>query len=124
MTTPSEHSDDHLKPLFAATASDAAPPDRAVLAALRERSTEEFALHSRDQWSRSGSAGASPSQRPPATMFPLHVLMALAATAAVVMAGFFFSRLQRPTPKPVAPLTFGDEVQIGQVRLRLERARR
>ncbi len=118
MNTNHREPTDDLAPLFAATTADAPLPDGALLAALRERSAAEFATLSRDQWSRNASAAGEASNSAddnhpttlstPAnsTMFFFRALMGLAATAAVVMAGFFVSRLN--SPGAVAELTFGD----------------
>ena len=116
MNTNHREPPDDLEPLFAATADDAPPPDRAALAALRERAAAEFAQRGPAVSAGHGLPGNANRQAMPdgdhrTTLFPLRVLIALAATAAVLMAGFFLSRLALQGPPPVAELTFGDVMQ-------------
>jgi len=120
MSTSSEHSDE-LKSLFSATAVDAAPPDRELLAALREHSAAEFAqsgphAHREEPFNSELSTEYSvpPTSRPTVrhnSQFALRVVVAVAATAAVVMAGFFLIQLSRSGARPVAELTFGEVMQ-------------
>ena len=73
-THPTEQPDDRLARLLAATSADAPPPDRAALAAIRERSAAEFA------------AAGQPLELSPTrkwTMLATRAAIALAATAAV-----------------------------------------
>jgi hypothetical protein len=100
--------DDPLEGLFAQTAVDAAPVDREFLAKLRARSTAEFA--------QAGATAAHPSIQPAtpaqrASQFLMRGLIALAATAAVVMAGAFVGGIAFRSPRPVAELTFGEAMQ-------------
>jgi tetratricopeptide (TPR) repeat protein len=111
MNTNHREPPDDLAPLFAATATDAPPPDRALLAALRERSVAEFAAaQSREKAGLPITSDedhrTTLSTPANSTMFVFRALMGLAATAAVLMAGFFVSRLN--SPKATAELTFGD----------------
>jgi hypothetical protein len=119
--------DDPLDGLFAHTAADSAPVDRQFLAKLRARSAAEFAQAQGGPTVPVGQAvpndvdpsltsdgdhrtTLSPAVLSPAassTMFFFRALVGLAATAAVVMAGFFVSQIGSPS-RPVADLTFGE----------------
>ncbi len=91
--TPS--TDDRLARLLAATEHDAPPPDRAALAAIRERSLAELAA---------GGQEPQLTHQQRSTMFLTRALIALAATAAAVLAGLFL----REANRPAAELTLGE----------------
>ena len=77
MNASHSQSDDRLAQLLAATERDAAPPDRAAMAALRERSAAAFAA---EHAAASAEPVLSHQQRP--TMFLSRALFALVASAA------------------------------------------
>ncbi|HZN33486.1 MAG TPA: VIT domain-containing protein, partial [Pirellulaceae bacterium] len=95
MTAIRPQPEDRLARLLATTETDAAPSDRAALAALRDRAAAEFA-----------AAGQEPTltheQR--STMFFMRALTVLAATAAAVLVAFFL----REANRPAAELTLGE----------------
>ena len=104
------NSDDSLAALFATAATDAPTPDQTLLDALRERSTAAFVANDEQE-------GPSPHQR--YSMFATRALLAMAATAALLVASSWLgSPAKRPSildpapriAKPVAQLTLGDVI--------------
>src|SRR5687768_11902910 len=87
-----QESEDRLSRLLAVAESGAAPPDRAALAALRDRSTAAFI-----------DAGREPvlTHQQKSTIFFARALIALAATAAVVAIAMFASRTAPLTGNPL-----------------------
>jgi predicted Zn-dependent protease len=91
-------SDDRLAQLLASVEASAAPPDRAVLAALREKSAAVFA-----------EAGREPvlTHQQKSNMFFGRALIAIASAAAVVIGAYLLRDSQRTARAPTGELTLG-----------------